>query len=83
MLPDYDFLLWWRTSIDVVRKWVDKSCAIKKLLEYLNLTKKDILFFGDSLFEGWNDWAVKQFGVKTIKVDSPQDTKKWIKKLLS
>ena len=82
MMPDFDFLIGWRTSIDVVRKWIDKSYAIKKLMQFFDLQKEDILFFGDSVFPGWNDWAVKQFWIETIKVNSPEDTKKWIKNFL-
>jgi hypothetical protein len=40
----------------------------------LNLTSDDILFFGDKLDEGGNDYPVKSVGIDTIAVKSWEET---------
>ena len=56
------------TSIDVVRKGIDKAYGIKKISERLGVGKKDMLFLGDKLEEGGNDYPVKATGVMCIQV---------------
>ena len=82
-LKDFSIWIWWTTSIDITKKWMDKSYWIEKLLTYLNFNKKDILFVWDALFEWWNDYPVKKLWIETIQVSSPQDTKILFKKLIS
>jgi len=62
------------TSIDITKKGINKAFAISKIMEQ-GFKKKEILFIG-------NDFAVKEVGVKCIKVDSVTDTKKVIRSLL-
>lgn len=69
------------TSIDVTHKGIDKSFGISKLMEYLSVNKEDILFIGDALQKGGNDFPVKEMGIECISVSGPQDTLKIIKKL--
>jgi len=47
---------------------------MKKLIEALDISKEEILFIGDKLEEGGNDYPVKAFGIDTISVDGWQDT---------
>lgn len=71
------------TSIDVVRKGIDKAYGIRKVKKYFNMHTKDILFVGDMIIPGGNDYPVVKTGVDYIKVKSPQETKKIIQSLLS
>lgn len=67
------------TSIDVVKKGMGKPAGIQKLISYLHLKKQDVLFVGDAVYPYGNDYAVKLFGVRTLKVNSPMETAKIIK----
>ena len=48
--------------------------AMKKLMEATGFTKEEILFLGDRIEEGGNDYAVKNFGIECIGVRSWEDT---------
>lgn len=62
------------TSIDVTRKGVDKAYGMRKLMAILGVRASDILFFGDQLDEGGNDYPVKSVEIDTIAVRDAQDT---------
>jgi HAD superfamily hydrolase (TIGR01484 family) len=71
------------TSIDVTRKGQDKAYGIAMICENLRVTVSDIIFIGDALFEGGNDYEVKKTGVQTVQVGNPNDTASFIKSILS
>lgn len=64
------------TSIDVTKKGVDKAYGIRKIEENLGYKKSEMLFIGDALFEGGNDYPVKATGVECIAVNGPEETKR-------
>jgi HAD superfamily hydrolase (TIGR01484 family) len=72
----YEFRAGGTTSIDVTPFGIDKAFGIKKLMELNNLDVKDILFFGDKLQPGGNDYPVMQMGIDCIEVSSEKDTEK-------
>ena len=47
---------------------------MEKLMQALEIGKDEILFVGDKLDEGGNDYPVKAFGIDTIAVDSWENT---------
>lgn len=57
------------TSIDVTMIGVDKAYGMRKLIEEMGINKDDILFIGDKLQEGGNDYPVKAMGIDTIEVE--------------
>lgn len=71
------------TSIDITRPGITKAYAIEKLLEFLKLTKKDLLFYGDAIFPGGNDEIVEKIGVPSQKVDSYQHTERLLFDILT
>lgn len=73
-LPDLEVRVAGTTSTDVTLKGLDKAYGMHKLIEILGLTKQDILFIGDKLQEGGNDYPVKAMGIDTIEVRNWQDT---------
>ena len=73
-LPDLEVRLGGSTSVDITRIGIDKAYGIQKLIDVLDISKDDILFIGDKLQEGGNDYPVKAFGVETIEVERWQDT---------
>ena len=62
------------TSVDVTRVGIDKAYGINKLMVELSLEKKDILFIGDKMQPGGNDYPVKAIGVDSIEVRNSDDT---------
>ncbi len=56
------------TSVDVTAAGIDKSYGMQKLMEALGLASDDILFFGDKLDPGGNDYPVKKMGIDSIAV---------------
>jgi phosphomannomutase len=81
-LPDLEVRAAGTTSIDVTRKGIDKAHGMKKLIEALGITKEDILFFGDKLEEGGNDYPVKAYGIESIAVTGWEDTVAKLKEIL-
>lgn len=70
------------TSIDVVRKGVDKAYGIRKIMEELNCKKNDILFLGDKLEKDGNDYPVKRIGVECLAVKNIAETKQILKQII-
>jgi len=77
-LVGFDVRIGGSTSIDITRKGVNKAYGILKLEQYLNLTVNDIVYVGDALFFGGNDYPAKTTGVECIPVKGPEETKKLI-----
>lgn len=82
LLPEFEVRSGGLTSIDVTKKGIDKAYGMRKLLTMLNLQKEDILFIGDALEPGGNDYPVKAFGIDTIAVGNWRETAAAIRKLL-
>ena len=62
------------TSIDVTRRGIDKAYGVAELARMLGLDLSEILFIGDRLDEGGNDYPVKAMGVRCIPVEGWQET---------
>lgn len=82
LLSDFEVRIAGTTSIDVTIKGVDKSYGMSKLIENTGYKKTDILYFGDKLQIGGNDYPVKAMGIDCVEVEKWQDTAEKIKKLL-
>jgi hypothetical protein len=67
-LPDLEVRVGGTTSVDVTRIGIDKAYGINKLIEVVEIGKEDILFIGDKLEEGGNDYPVKALGIDTLQV---------------
>lgn len=73
-LPEFNVRAAGATSIDVTRPGIDKAYGMEKLMEATGLKKDDILFMGDKIIPGGNDYAVEQMGIDCIAVRSWEDT---------
>ena len=82
LLPDLEVRLGGSTSVDITRPGIDKAYGTKKLIAELEISKDDILFIGDKLEEGGNDYPVKAMGIDTIAVEKWEDTALVIETLL-
>jgi hypothetical protein len=73
-LPDLEVRLGGTTSVDITRIGIDKAYGMEKLIDARDISKEDILFIGDKLQEGGNDYPVKAMGIDCIEVDKWEDT---------
>lgn len=71
------------TSIDIVKPGIDKAYGINKLKEILDIDIPEMLFIGDALFEGGNDYPARKTGVDCIQVRDPEETKTIIKTIIA
>ncbi len=73
-IPEFEVRAAGSTSIDVTRPGIDKAYGMEKLLVMHNWQNEDVLFFGDRIVEGGNDYAVYKMGIDCISVRSWEDT---------
>ncbi|MGB3374645.1 MAG: HAD-IIB family hydrolase [Microbacterium sp.] len=62
------------TSIDITRAGIDKAFGMRELAEHTGIPLEDMLFYGDRLDEGGNDYPVLAIGVPSVAVEGWQDT---------
>lgn len=74
LIPELEVRIGGTTSTDVTRIGIDKAYGMEKLLTELKIGKDDILFIGDKLEEGGNDYPVKAMGIDTVAVDGWEET---------
>ncbi|MGO4879647.1 MAG: HAD-IIB family hydrolase [Bryobacteraceae bacterium] len=75
LIPDFSVRMGGATSIDVTRPGIDKAYGIRKLRDVLGISLKEMIFIGDALFAGGNDYPAEQAGVVSIPVRGPSETK--------
>ena len=73
-IPDFEVRSAGLTSIDVTMPGVDKAYGIQKLIDETGIALEDILFFGDRIQEGGNDYPVKAMGVDSIGIHNWENT---------
>ena len=74
-LPEFSVRMGGATSIDVTRPGIDKAYGIRKLRDILGIPLKAMIFIGDALFVGGNDYPAEEAGVVCIPVRGPIETK--------
>jgi hypothetical protein len=74
-IPEFSVRLGGATSIDVTKPGIDKAYGIGKLRDLLGISLKEMVFIGDALFVGGNDYPAKEAGVLSIAVRGPNETK--------
>jgi phosphomannomutase len=53
------------------------------LRDILGIAVEEMIFVGDALFPGDNDYPAKEAGVVSIRVRDPEDTKRVIKAIIA
>lgn len=74
LLPEFEVRVGGVTSIDVTKKGIDKAYGMRKLMDILDISKEDILFIGDRLQEGGNDYPVKAYGIDSLEISRWEET---------
>ena len=83
LIPEFSIRMGGATSIDVTKPGIDKAYGIGKLRDTLHLSLKQMVFIGDALFPGGNDYPAEKAGVVSIPVKGPDDTNLVIKTILA
>jgi HAD superfamily hydrolase (TIGR01484 family) len=83
LIPEFSVRMGGATSIDVTKPGIDKAYGIKKLRDTLHLSMNEMVYIGDALFPGGNDYPAEQAGVVSIPVKGPDDTNVVIKTILA
>jgi len=78
LIPGFSVRMGGATSIDVTKPGIDKAYGIGKLRDVLGISLKEMIFVGDALFPGGNDYPAEQAGVVSIPVCGPHETKRVI-----
>lgn len=82
-LSDFSIGMGGTTSIDIVKRGIDKAYGIQKLEDILHFKISEMLFIGDKLQKGGNDYPVRRTGVDVIEVRDPQETKNIIEAIIA
>ena len=75
-IPEFSVRMGGATSIDVTKPGIDKAYGIRKLRDLLGISIKEMIFIGDALFVGGNDYPAEEAGVVSIPVRGPNETKR-------
>jgi hypothetical protein len=67
----------------VTKPGIDKAYGIGKLRDTLHISLPEMIYIGDALFPGGNDYPAEQAGVVSIPVKGPDDTNLVIETILA
>lgn len=73
-LPGLSINMGGATSIDITREGVDKGYGLTRLRDESGIPLDAMMFIGDAIFPGGNDYPAKTLGLDTICVRDPRET---------
>ena len=73
-LPGLSINMGGATSIDITREGVDKAYGLKKLSDASGIALDKMMFIGDAIFPGGNDYPAEQLGLDVVKVKNVDGT---------
>ena len=76
LIPEFSVRMGGATSIDITKPGIDKAYGVRKLRELLGISLKKMIFIGDALFAGGNDYPAEEAGVVSNPVQGPNETKR-------
>ncbi|MGC2527083.1 MAG: HAD-IIB family hydrolase [Candidatus Acidiferrum sp.] len=83
LIPRFSVRMGGATSIDVTKPGIDKAYGIGKLRDLLGISLEEMIFIGDALFPGGNDYPAEEAGVVSIPVRGPSETKPVTKAIIA
>ena len=78
---NYEITIGGTTTIDITRKGLDKEWAIREFMRINNLSPEEVVFIGDKLYPGGNDYPASKV-VDCIAVKNPEETLQILKQFL-
>jgi phosphomannomutase len=82
-LPNFSVTLGGSTSIDITKPGIDKAYGMRKLRDILSIPIAAMLYIGDALFPGGNDYPVRSTGADCIQVRDPEESKRVIETVIA
>ncbi len=73
-LPDLAINLGGTTSIDITRAGIDKAYGLRRLSLESGVALSDMLFLGDAIYPGGNDYPAAQLGLDVVMVRDVAET---------
>ena len=83
LIPEFSVRLGGATSVDITKHGIDKAYGIRKLRDVLGIAIPDMIFVGDAVFPGGNDYPAKEAGALSIEVKDPHETKRVIEAIIA
>jgi len=83
LIPEFSVRLGGATSVDITKHGIDKAYGIRKLRDILGIPIPEMIFIGDAVFPGGNDYPAKQAGALSIEVKDPHETKRVIETIIA
>ena len=83
LIPEFSVHLGGTTSVDITKPGIDKAYGIRKQRDTLGITIEEMIFIGDALFPGGNDYPAKEAGALSIQVRDPNETKRVIEAIIA
>ena len=74
LAPEFAYEIGGTTSINATLPGRNKQFGMEHLMDELDVTEDDILYFGDMTQPGGNDYPIVQMGIDTITVRNHEDT---------
>lgn len=81
LLPDLEVRSGGSTSVDITMAGVDKAFGMTRLAEHTGIPLTEMVFVGDRLDEGGNDYPVLALGVPSVAVHGWEDTAAYLESL--
>ena len=82
LIPEFSVHMGGATSVDVTKHGIDKGHGIRKLRDILHIPIDEMIFVGDAVFPGGNDYPAKEAGALSIEVKDPHETKRVIEAIV-
>jgi hypothetical protein len=82
-IPEFSVRIGGSTSIDITKPGIDKAYGIGKLRDLLDVSLQEMIYIGDALFVGGNDYPAEKAGVDSIPVKGPDETKRVIQAIIA
>jgi HAD superfamily hydrolase (TIGR01484 family) len=83
LIPEFSVRLGGTTSIDITKPGIDKAYGIRKLRDTLGIAIDEMIFIGDAIFPGGNDYPAKEAGVLSIRIKDPEESKRVIETIIA
>lgn len=81
-LPDLVVRPGGTTSVDVCAQGIDKAYAVSRLCGLLGAEPSQMVFFGDRIRPGGNDYPAILAGARPVPVSGPEDTSRLVSRII-
>jgi len=83
LIPEFSVRLGGTTSIDITKPGIDKAYGIEKLHDILKIDFTEMIFIGDAIFPGGNDFPATKTGATCIHIANPTETERVIEAIIA